>query len=70
MVHYKIRYCYPEDIPMTTEKKTCEVCSKKADTLTPCKSCGRQYCKKCQSPSTSQHFCKECVAMEGVVTKE
>lgn len=55
---------------MTTEKKTCEVCSKKADTLTPCKSCGRQYCKKCQSPSTSQHFCKECVAMEGVVTKE
>jgi len=55
---------------MATETKKCEICGKKAKTLTTCKSCGKQYCDTCQSPSTSQHFCKECVAMEGVISKE
>jgi len=54
---------------MSTEKKTCQICGKKAASLTECKSCGRSYCSKCQSPSTKQNFCKECVAMEGVVSK-
>ncbi len=55
---------------MSTEKKPCEICSKKVVSLTQRKIFGRNYCNKCQSPSTSQNFCKECVAMEGVVTKE
>ncbi len=54
----------------TAKTKTCEICGKKAATLTKCKSCGRAYCAKCQSPSTDQNFCKECVAMEGVVSKQ
>jgi hypothetical protein len=48
----------------------CEICGRKAKTLTTCKSCGRHYCSRCQSPSTDQNFCKECVAMEGVVSKK
>ena len=54
---------------MSTEKKSCEICGKKASALTECKSCGKHYCSKCQSPSTNQKFCKDCVAMEGVVSK-
>jgi hypothetical protein len=55
---------------MATQAQKCEICGRKAKTLTICKSCGKHYCDKCQSPSTSQEFCKECVSMEGVVTKE
>lgn len=54
---------------MSQKKNTCEICEKKADKLTPCKSCGRKYCPKCHSPSTNQDFCKDCVSMEGVVSK-
>ncbi|WP_457574439.1 hypothetical protein [Desulfolithobacter sp.] len=56
---------------MTQKKETCEVCGKTTTTgLTKCKGCARMYCTKCQSPSTSQDFCRECVAMEGVISKE
>jgi hypothetical protein len=54
---------------MSEHKNICAVCGKKADSLKTCKSCGRGYCPKCQSPSTNQDFCKECVSMEGVVSK-
>ena len=53
-----------------SEEKICQVCKKKAEELTKCKSCGRDYCKECQSPSTHQNFCKECVAMDGVISKD
>lgn len=55
---------------MSTSGKSCEVCGKKAESLKVCKSCDRHYCSRCQSPSTTQNFCKECVAMEGVVSKK
>jgi len=55
---------------MSEKKNVCAVCEKKADSpLKTCKSCGRGYCAKCQSPSTNQNFCKDCVSMEGVVSK-
>jgi hypothetical protein len=54
---------------MTDEKK-CQVCEKPSKELTNCKSCGRDYCKKCQSPSTHHNFCNQCVAMAGVVSKD
>ena len=55
---------------MSEHKTVCAVCEKKTDPpLKTCKSCGRGYCAKCQSPSTKQDFCKECVSMEGVVSK-
>jgi hypothetical protein len=54
---------------MNQKKNICEVCEKKAEKLKTCKSCDRQYCPKCQSPSTKQDFCKDCVSMEGVVSK-
>lgn len=54
---------------MSQKKETCEVCNKKADSLKICKSCGRRYCPKCQSPSTDQNFCKNCVSMKGVVSR-
>ncbi len=50
--------------------KTCQVCGKAAETLTKCKGCGRDYCPDCQSESTHQDFCKECVAIDGVVTHD
>ncbi len=55
---------------MGRAKKRCEICGKKTESLKVCKSCGRHYCSSCQSPSTTQDFCKECVAMEGVISKE
>ena len=55
---------------MSEQKSICAVCERKTDSpLKTCKSCGRQYCGKCQSPSTNQDFCKECVRMEGVISK-
>lgn len=55
---------------MSEKKPVCAICEKKSDTaLKTCKSCGKGYCAKCQSPSTPQNFCKECVSMEGVVSK-
>lgn len=53
-----------------SEGTNCQICGKKTDApLNTCKSCGKNYCAKCQSPSTNQSFCKECVSMEGVVSK-
>ena len=54
---------------MKKEERTCAICNKKTLKVFSCKSCGREYCAKCQSPSTPQQFCKECVSMEGVVSK-
>ena len=55
---------------MSEPKNICAVCEKKSDSpLKTCKSCGKGYCAKCQSPSTPQAFCRECVSMEGVVSK-
>lgn len=54
---------------MSQKKETCQVCNKKTDSVKNCKSCGRDYCAKCQSPSTNQNFCKDCVSMEGIVSK-
>ena len=54
---------------MSEKKNICAICEKKTDSLKTCKSCGRGYCEKCQSPSTRQDFCKECVSMEGVISK-
>ncbi len=53
-----------------SDAKTCQICNEAAKELTRCKACGRDYCEKCQSPSTHQNFCKECVAMDGVVSKD
>jgi len=53
---------------MSQESEKCELC-KKAAQLTTCKSCGKGYCPECQSPSTKQNFCKECVSMEGIISK-
>jgi len=55
---------------MSDDKLVCQVCDKKADSLKTCKSCGRDYCDECQSPSTKQAFCKDCVAMAGIVSKK
>ncbi len=55
---------------MATSGKNCDVCGKKAESLKICKSCERHYCSKCQSASTTQNFCKECVAMKDVVSQE
>jgi hypothetical protein len=54
---------------MKKEEKPCEICHQKTTDLIVCKSCGRNYCKRCQSPSTNQQFCKECVSMQGIVSK-
>ncbi len=49
---------------------TCQICKQTVAKVKKCKSCGLEYCEKCQSPSTHQDFCKDCVAMEGVVSKD
>ena len=49
---------------------TCQVCKQVAAKVKTCKSCGHKYCEKCQSLSTHQDFCKDCVAMEGVISKD
>ncbi|MBU1138973.1 MAG: hypothetical protein KKD01_14625 [Proteobacteria bacterium] len=55
---------------MTKKKVTCQICEKKVDpsTLSGCHGCGKNYCPDCQSASTDQKYCKECVGMSGVVT--
>jgi hypothetical protein len=72
MVFGHLQECHPSnfEVPMSEQKDSCQVCGKKSDSpLKTCKSCGRRFCAKCQSPSTNQDFCKDCVSMEGVVSK-
>ncbi|MCB2183254.1 MAG: hypothetical protein KQH63_14570 [Desulfobulbaceae bacterium] len=54
---------------MTKDKVSCEICGKKviSSSLCQCKGCGKNYCPKCQSPSSNQQYCKECVNLSGVV---
>ncbi len=55
---------------MTNEKISCQVCEQEVDSssLSTCHGCGKKYCPACQSTSTDQKYCKECVGMSGVVT--
>ncbi|MBU0479918.1 MAG: hypothetical protein KKG47_02330 [Proteobacteria bacterium] len=54
---------------MTQNASSCGLCGKKTDpsSLSKCKACGKKYCPKCQSPSSNQKYCIECVNMGGVV---
>ena len=55
---------------MANEKTTCQICEQEVDagTLNTCHGCGKSYCPNCQSFSTDQKYCKECVGLSGVVT--
>ncbi|MCF8057301.1 MAG: hypothetical protein K9K37_11775 [Desulfocapsa sp.] len=54
---------------MTTEMATCDICKKEVDkpSLKKCHGCAKNFCKNCHSQSTNQEYCKECVALSGVV---
>jgi hypothetical protein len=54
---------------MSKEMTACEICEKKVETsaLRECHGCGKKYCEKCQSESTNQNYCRECVGLKGVV---
>lgn len=55
---------------MAKEKTSCQICEKKVDssTLNACHGCGKKYCPDCQSETTDQKYCQECVGLSGVVT--
>ncbi|MEN8190263.1 MAG: hypothetical protein ABFS19_10485 [Thermodesulfobacteriota bacterium] len=54
---------------MATDTAKCEICGVETqkETLKKCHGCDKMYCPACQSESTNQDYCKECVGMKGVV---
>lgn len=54
---------------MPQDTSRCELCGKKAEasSLNKCHACGKTYCPKCQSPSSKQKYCLECVNVGGVI---
>lgn len=54
---------------MTTEMAKCGICANEVESISlkECQGCGKQFCNDCHSQSTNQDYCKECVALSGVV---